>query len=90
MRQFAERTDNSSSSTFFNKFALNGNFSLEYHVRDDSYFLGSYDPQDFIIDMSGSLENNEGKKDLQKINFLEYNIFKKKLKIEFLEFIELK
>ena len=30
---------------------LNGNFALEYHVRDDSYFLGSSDPQDFIIDM---------------------------------------
>ncbi len=30
---------------------LNGNFALEYHVRDDSYFLGSSDPQDFIFDM---------------------------------------
>ena len=33
------------------KISLNGNFALEYHVRDDSYFLGSSDPQDFIIDM---------------------------------------
>ncbi len=32
-------------------FLLNGNFVLEYHVRDDSYFLGSSDPQDFILDM---------------------------------------
>ena len=31
--------------------SLNGNFSLEYHLRDDSYFLGSSDPQDFILDM---------------------------------------
>ena len=30
---------------------LNGNFSIEYHVRDDAYFLGSSDPQDFIFDM---------------------------------------
>ena len=30
---------------------LNGSFALEYHVRDDSYFLGSSDPQDFIFDM---------------------------------------
>ena len=31
--------------------SLNGNFSLEYHVRDDAYFLNSSDPQDFILDM---------------------------------------
>ena len=30
---------------------LNGNFSIEYHVRDDAYFLGSSDPQDFIFDI---------------------------------------
>ena len=29
---------------------------------------------DYIIDISGSLENNEGKKDLQKINFFLKNI----------------
>ena len=34
-----------------NKMLLNGNFSIEYHVRDDAYFLGSSDPQDFIFDM---------------------------------------
>ena len=32
--------------------------------------------KDFIIDISGSLENNEGKKDLEKINKL-LNLFKK-------------
>jgi len=32
-------------------FLLNGTFALEYHVRDDSYFLGSSNPQDFILDM---------------------------------------
>ena len=31
--------------------SLNGNFSVEYHVRDDAYFLQSSDPQDFILDM---------------------------------------
>lgn len=31
--------------------SLNGNFALEYHLRDDSYFLGSSNPQDFILDM---------------------------------------
>ncbi len=31
--------------------SLNGNFSIEYHLRDDAYFLGSSDPQDFIFDM---------------------------------------
>jgi len=31
--------------------SINGNFSLEYHVRDDAYFLGSSNPQDFILDM---------------------------------------
>ena len=31
--------------------SLNGNFSLEYHLRDDSYFLGSSNPQDFILDL---------------------------------------
>ena len=25
------------------KISLNGKFALEYHVRDDSYFLGSYE-----------------------------------------------
>ena len=34
-----------------NNMLLNGNFSIEYHVRDDAYFLGSSDPQDFIFDM---------------------------------------
>ena len=32
--------------------------------------------KDFIIDISGSLENNEGKKDIEKINNL-LNLFKK-------------
>ena len=31
--------------------SLNGNFSIEYHLRDDAHFLGSSDPQDFIFDM---------------------------------------
>ena len=31
--------------------SLNGNFTIEYHLRDDAYFLGSSDPQDFIFDM---------------------------------------
>jgi len=39
---FEKRNDNIS---------LNGNFSIEYHLRDDAYFLGSSDPQDFIFDM---------------------------------------
>ena len=30
---------------------LNGSFVLEYHLREDAYFLGSSNPQDFIIDM---------------------------------------
>ena len=34
-----------------NNMLLNGNFSIEYRVRDDAYFLGSSDPQDFIFDM---------------------------------------
>ena len=34
-----------------NNMLLHGNFSIEYHVRDDAYFLGSSDPQDFIFDM---------------------------------------
>ena len=34
-----------------NNMLLNGNFSIEYHVRDDAYFLGASDPQDFIFDM---------------------------------------
>ena len=34
-----------------NNMLLNGNFSIEYHIRDDDYFLGSSDPQDFIFDM---------------------------------------
>ena len=34
-----------------NNMLLNGNFSIEYHVRDDAYFLGSSNPQDFIFDM---------------------------------------
>ena len=34
-----------------NNMLLYGNFSIEYHVRDDAYFLGSSDPQDFIFDM---------------------------------------
>ena len=32
--------------------------------------------KDFIIDMSGSLENNEGQKDIKKINYL-LNLIKK-------------
>ena len=32
--------------------------------------------KDFIIDMSGSLENNEGKKDIKKIDYL-LNLIKK-------------
>jgi hypothetical protein len=39
---FEKRNDNIS---------LNGNFSIEYHLRDDAYFLGSSNPQDFIFDM---------------------------------------
>jgi len=31
--------------------SLNGNFTLEYQVRSDTYFLGSKDPQDFRWDM---------------------------------------
>ena len=34
-----------------NNMLLNGNFSIEYHIRDDAYFIGSSDPQDFIFDM---------------------------------------
>ena len=30
---------------------LNGSFVLEYHLREDAYFLGSSSPQDFILDM---------------------------------------
>ena len=30
---------------------LNTTFALEYHVREDSYFLSTSDPQDFILDM---------------------------------------
>ena len=33
------------------KLSLNGNFVLEYQIRDDTYFLGSKDPQDFRLDM---------------------------------------
>ncbi len=29
---------------------LKGSFALEYHLRDDSYFLESSNPQDFILD----------------------------------------
>ena len=39
---FEKRNDNIS---------LNGNFSIEYHLRDDAYFLGSSDPQDFILEL---------------------------------------
>ena len=31
--------------------SLNGNFTLEYQLRRDSYFLESKDPQDFRMDM---------------------------------------
>ena len=31
--------------------SLNGNFTLEYQLRKDSYFLESKDPQDFRLDM---------------------------------------
>ena len=30
---------------------LNSTIALEYHVREDSYFLGSSNPQDFVLDM---------------------------------------
>ena len=30
---------------------LNSTIALEYHVREDAYFLGSSNPQDFILDM---------------------------------------
>ena len=48
---------------------LNTTFALEYHVREDSYFLSSSNPQDFILDMrelyltyrSGSYEFRMGK-----------------------------
>ena len=30
---------------------LNSTFALEYHVREDSYFLSTSNPQDFILDM---------------------------------------
>ncbi len=30
---------------------LHSTFALEYHVRDDSYFLSTSNPQDFILDM---------------------------------------
>jgi hypothetical protein len=31
--------------------SINGNFTLEYQIRRDSYFLESKDPQDFRLDM---------------------------------------
>ena len=31
--------------------SLNGNLSIEYHIKDDTYFLGSSNPQDFILDL---------------------------------------
>ena len=34
-----------------NNISLNGNFSLEYQIRSDTYFLESKDPQDFRWDM---------------------------------------
>lgn len=48
---------------------LNSTFALEYHVREDSYFLSTSNPQDFILDMrelyltysSGSYEFRLGK-----------------------------
>ena len=30
---------------------INSTFALEYHIREDAYFLGSSNPQDFILDM---------------------------------------
>ncbi len=30
---------------------VNSTFALEYHVREDAYFLGTSNPQDFILDM---------------------------------------
>ena len=30
---------------------LNGNFVLEYHLREDAFFLESSNPQDFVLDM---------------------------------------
>ena len=38
--------------------------------------ISKFDNKDFIIDISGSLENNEGKKDIEKINNL-LNLVKK-------------
>ena len=35
-----------------NNIYLNTNIVVEYHHRDDSYFLSSSNPQDFIIDLS--------------------------------------
>ena len=34
-----------------NNLFLNGNFVLEYQIRDDTFFLGSKDPQEFRLDM---------------------------------------
>ncbi len=34
-----------------NNISLNGNFTVEYQIRSDTYFLGSKDPQDFRWDM---------------------------------------
>ena len=34
-----------------NNIYLNTNIVVEYHHRDDSYFLSSSNPQDFIIDL---------------------------------------
>ena len=31
--------------------SLIGEFALEYHVRDDSYFIETSNPQDFVLDM---------------------------------------
>ncbi len=33
------------------KISLNSTFALEYHLRDDAHFLGTSNPQDFILDM---------------------------------------
>ena len=34
-----------------NAISFNGNFTLEYNLKDDSYFLETSNPQDFTLDM---------------------------------------
>ena len=45
-----------------NNISLSGNFTLEYQMRKDTYFLGSKDPQDFRWDMRelyGTISNKQ-------------------------------